>query len=282
VGESGTGKELLAREIHRHSERAQGPFVAVNCAALPEGLLESELFGHERGAFTGAHARREGRFERAHGGTLLLDEIGETSPALQLRLLRVLQEGEIERIGGQETVSVDVRVVAATNRVLEDEVRAGRFREDLYYRLNVIPIHIPPLRARHGDAVLLAQHFMQRSTQKNRKSVRGFTETAIKAIDAYDWPGNVRELENAVERAVVLARGDVIGVEDLPPALSAPLGDAAIRRDGDGLLVPFGTPLEEVERQLIRETLARAGGDKRTAARLLGIAVRTIYRKLGE
>jgi two-component system, NtrC family, response regulator HydG len=280
TGESGTGKELLAQHIHRLSERREAPFVAVNCAALPETLLESELFGHERGAFTGAVQRREGRFERAHTGTLFLDEIGETTPAVQVRLLRVLQEGQIERVGGSELVPVDVRVVAATNRNLEEDVKAGRFREDLYYRLNVIQIQVPPLRARHGDVPVLAQHFLRVFADKNKKSVRGYSEAALKALDAYSWPGNVRELENTIERAVVLCRGEMIGIEDLPDTLAQKAGDG--RSEAQGIFVPFGTPLEEVERRLIQETLQRVGGDKKTAARLLGIAARTIYRKLDE
>jgi two-component system, NtrC family, response regulator HydG len=189
-GESGTGKELLARYVHRLSERANGPFVAVNCAALPESLLESELFGHERGAFTGATERREGRFERASEGTLFLDEVGEMAPAVQVRLLRVLQEGELERVGGQTVVQVSVRVVAATNRTLEDDVEAGRFREDLYYRLNVIRVQVPPLRVRHGDVVLLAQHFLGVFANKNKKSMRGFSDAALQALDAHQWPGS--------------------------------------------------------------------------------------------
>jgi two-component system response regulator HydG len=280
TGESGTGKELLAHDVHRLSERASGPFVAVNCAALPESLLESELFGHERGAFTGAVERREGRFERASGGTLFLDEVGETSPAVQVRLLRVLQEGELERVGGQAAVKVNVRVVAATNRNLEEDVKAGRFREDLYYRLNVIRVQVPPLRLRYGDVALLAQYFLGLFAQKNKKSVRGFSEAALKVLDSYEWPGNVRELENSIERAVVLCKSDVVGVEDLPETLASAATSG--RPGASGIFVPFGTPLEEVERRLIQETLARCGGDKKTAARLLGIAARTIYRKLDE
>ncbi len=280
-GESGTGKELLAKEIHRLSPRAAGPFVAVNCAALPEGLLESELFGHERGAFTGAASRHEGRFERAHGGTLLLDEIGETSAAVQVRLLRVLQEGQIERVGGRETVAVDVRVIAATNRNLEEQVKAGAFREDLYYRLNVIQLPVPPLRARPGDVALLAAHFLRRYAEKNGKAVRGFSAAALKALDGYGWPGNVRELENAVERAVVLGRDEMIGLEDLPAAIVGADGGST-PEPRQAIAVPIGTPLAEVEELLIRETLKRTGGDKRLAAQLLGIHARTIQRKLGD
>ena len=281
VGESGTGKEMTARLVHQLSDRPRGPWVAVNCAALPESLLETELFGHEKGAFTGAASQRAGRFERAHGGTIFLDEIGETSAAVQVRLLRVLQEGEIERVGGQDQVRIDVRVVAATHRNLEEDVAAGRFREDLYYRLNVIQIRVPPLRERRGDVPLLAQHFLRQFCDKNRKTIRGFSDGAIKALDSYAWPGNVRELENSIERAVVLCRSDVVGVDDLPEAVRAALGNAERpSAPGDGMYVPFGMPLEEVERHVIRETLDRTGGDKKTTARLLGIAARTIYRKM--
>jgi two-component system response regulator HydG len=283
LGESGTGKELLAKHIHRLSERAGGPFVAINCAALPEGLLESELFGHEKGAFTGAASRREGRFERAHGGTLFLDEIGETSAAVQVRLLRALQEGQIERVGGEGTVSVDVRVVAATNRNLGEDVKAGRFREDLFYRLNVIQIHLPALRDRYGDVLLLAQHFLEKYADKNRKKVLGLSEAALKVLDGYAWPGNVRELENTIERAVVLCRGEVIGVENLPESMvSAAAASPPGERERERITVPLGMPLEEVEELLIRETLKRTGGDKKMAARLLGVHARTIHRKLGE
>jgi two-component system, NtrC family, response regulator HydG len=280
MGESGTGKELLARRIHQLSDRANKPFIAINCAALPETLLETELFGHEKGAFTGAVQRREGRFERAHDGTIFLDEIGETSPAVQVRLLRVLQEGEIERVGSESALPVNVRVIAATNRNLHDDVAQGRFREDLFYRLNVIPLRLPPLRERYGDALLLAQYFLARFAEKNNKVVRGFSERAAAAIDAHKWPGNVRELENSIERAVVLCRGDVIGIEDLPETVA----NAAERSklNADGIVIPYGMPLHEIELRVIQETLERCGGDKKTAARLLGIASRTIYRKVGE
>ncbi|MED5465749.1 MAG: sigma-54 dependent transcriptional regulator [Myxococcota bacterium] len=280
-GESGTGKELLARKVHSLSDCRAGPFVPVNCAALPDNLLESELFGHEKGAFTGAQSRREGRFERASGGTLFLDEIGETSPAVQVRLLRVLQEGEIERLGGSAPISVDVRVVAATNRRLEEAVKEGRFREDLYYRLNVIQIEVPPLRLRHGDIPLLAQYFLARFAEKNNKSMRGFSEAAIRVLETHSWPGNVRELENTIERSVVLCKGDVVSVEDLPRSVAGAEGEEVARTE-EGVFVPFGVPLEEIEKKIIRETLDRTGGDKKTAAHLLGIATRTIYRKLDE
>ncbi len=275
MGESGTGKELAARALHEHSNRAKGPFIAVNCAALPESILEAELFGVERGAYTGAVARREGRFERAHGGTLFLDEVGEMPLSAQVKLLRVLQEGEIERLGGTQTVKVDVRLVAATNKDLQKEVAEGRFREDLYYRLNVVEIRVPALASRREDIPLLADAFLRRFAAKNAKSLRGFSEEALRILENYAWPGNVRELEHAVERAVVLARGEVLEASDLPESVrKGPLGSAG------QLVIPIGTPMEEVERRVIHETLRHTKGDKTLAARLLGIAARTIYRKL--
>jgi two-component system response regulator HydG len=274
LGESGTGKELLARAIHERSERSAASLVALNCAALPESVLEAELFGHEKGAFTGATSRRAGRFEAADGGTLFLDEIGETSPQLQVKLLRVLQEGEFERVGGNQTQQVDVRIVAATNKNLLEEVKEGRFREDLFYRLNVISITLPPLRERTEDIPLLAHHFTELYADKNRKQVNAITREALDALMVWRWPGNVRELENAIERAVVLCRSDTIGVDELPPAIRT--GSGGTR----AITVPIGTPLEEIERRVIRETLAVTGGDKRLAAQLLGIATRTIYRKI--
>ena len=274
-GESGTGKELFARALHRMSSRADRPFIAINCAAIPENILESELFGYERGAFTGAVARKEGRFKLADGGTLLLDEIGEISPSVQVKLLRALQEGEFERLGGTQTVRVDVRIVAATNKNLADEVRRGRFREDLFYRLNVITIDLPPLRERRDDVPLLATHFLRHFCDKNNKQIRGFQRDALDALTLYDWPGNVRELENTVERAVVLAKGDAIRREDLPDSIVE-----AEQTQNRHITVALGTPLEEVEKRLIRETLRMTDGDKRLAAQLLGIATRTIYRKI--
>ncbi len=275
VGESGTGKELAARALHELSPRASGPFVAVNCGAIPETLLEAELFGVEKGAFTGALARREGRFERAHGGTLFLDEVGELSLSAQVKLLRVLQEGEIERLGGSGPITVDVRVVSATRRELPREVAEGRFREDLYYRLNVVEVRIPPLASRREDVPLLADHFLRRFAAKNAKPLRGLSAEALQALEDYAWPGNVRELEHAVERAVVLARGEVLEVGDFPESVrTGPRGAAG------QVVIPIGTPMEEVERRLIHETLRHTGGDKTMAARLLGIAARTIYRKL--
>jgi two-component system response regulator HydG len=275
IGESGTGKELAARFLHEASPRARGPFVAVNAAALPESILEAELFGVEKGAFTGAVARKEGRFERAHGGTLFLDEVAEMSASAQVKLLRVLQEGELERLGGTQTIKVDVRLVAATNKDLSREVHEGRFREDLYYRLNVVEVRVPSLASRREDVPLLAEHFLKRYAAKNSKALRGFTDEAIKVLENYAWPGNIRELEHAVERAVVLCRGEMISPEDLPEAVrKGPIGSAS------QIVIPIGTPMEEVERRVIHETLRHTKGDKNLAARMLGIAARTIYRKL--
>src|SRR5947207_9460980 len=233
LGESGTGKELLARAIHEHSPRAAGPFVPVNCAALPESILEAELFGYEKGAFTGAVQRHDGRFVQAHGGTLFLDEIGEIPTHVQVKLLRVLQEGEVERLGGR-TLKVDLRLVAATNQDLKAAVREGRFREDLYYRLNVIAVPIPPLRDRREDVPLLAEHFLQLYAERNGRRLGGFSKAAAEAMARYDWPGNVRELENTVERAVVLSRGTAIDVDDLPPEVRS--GTSAL---GDGKSLTF-------------------------------------------
>src|SRR5689334_7379845 len=276
LGESGTGKELVARFIHEHSARAKAPFVAVNCSAIPETILEAELFGHERGAFTGAVGRREGRFAKAAGGTLFLDEIGELSPSVQVKLLRVLQEGEYEPVGG-DTVKADVRIVAATNRDLRAQVAAGRFREDLFYRLNVIAVTAPPLRARREDVPLLVDHFLGTYCAKNNRARLSVSRAVMQLLGDYAWPGNVRELENVIERAVVLCRGERLTEADLPDSV----------RQGEGaepstLTFSVGTPLDEVERRLIRETLRHARGDKSVAAQLLGISTRTIYRKLGE
>lgn len=276
LGESGTGKELLARYIHQHSGRSRAAFVPVNCAAIPETILEAELFGYERGAFTGAVGRREGRFAKAAGGTLFLDEIAELSPSVQVKLLRVLQEGEYEPLGG-DTVRSDVRIVAATNRDLPSEVQAGRFREDLYYRLNVIAVTAPPLRARREDIPLLVDHFLGVYCAKNRRARLEVAKTALQKLVDYPWPGNVRELENVIERAVVLCRGEVLTIDDLPEAIAAASAPPPM-----ALTFSIGTPLEEVENRLIRETLRHTKGDKSLAAQLLGISTRTIYRKLGE
>jgi len=272
-GESGTGKELLARLVHGRSMRRGAPFIAVNLAALPETIIESELFGHERGAFTGATTRKEGRFALAHGGTLFLDEIAEVSPQVQVKLLRVLQEGEFERLGGTGTLKVDVRIVAATNRELLEEVAAGRFRQDLFYRLNVIHICVPPLRERREDIPLLANHFLGRFCRQNNKEIRGFQREALDFLDTYHWPGNVRELQGVIERAVVLTRNEFVTLDDLPEHVRH-------SQDLRAITIPLGTPLEEIERQVIRETLRLTKGDKRRTAQLLGIAARTVYRKL--
>jgi two-component system response regulator HydG len=274
LGESGTGKELLARYIHERSARSRGPFVAVNCAAIPETILESELFGHERGAFTGATSKKDGRFAKAAGGTLFLDEIGELSPTVQVKLLRVLQEGEYEPLGGN-TARADVRIVAATNRDLVAEVAAGRFREDLYYRLNVIAITAPPLRARREDIPLLVDHFLGLYCAKNGRPRLQPTGGALQRLVDYSWPGNVRELENAIERAVVLSRSDALAEGDLPDHIAT-----APRSKTTQLTFEIGTPLEEIELRVIRETLRHTRGDKSVAAQLLGISTRTIYRKL--
>ncbi|MFL5374328.1 MAG: sigma-54-dependent transcriptional regulator [Myxococcales bacterium] len=285
LGESGTGKELFARALHEHSTRAQAPFVPINCAAIPDTILESELFGYERGAFTGAVARKEGRIERAQGGTLFLDEIGELSLGVQVKLLRFLQEGEIERLGGTSPVKVDSRVVAATNRDLASAVQSGKFREDLYYRLNVNQVILPPLRERLEDIPLLADHFVGKYAAKNGKQFSGITPSALEALEAYPWPGNVRELEHAIERAVVLSSGSEIDIDALPqPVLQAarggPRGPIPAALEGRTLSIPLGTTMEEIELRVIRETLRHTKGDKNLAAQLLGIAARTIYRKL--
>jgi DNA-binding NtrC family response regulator len=276
-GESGTGKELIAAAIHRHSTRAGGPFVRLHCAALAETLLESELFGHERGAFTGAAVRREGRFQQADGGTLFLDEIGEISPSTQIKLLRFLQEREFERVGGNQTIKVDLRIVAATNRDLRASVQEGRFREDLYYRINVVSIEVPPLRERDGDLSLLATHFLHKYAAQNQKSVHGFSNEAMDRILRYPWPGNVRELENAVERAVVVCRGGDIRAEDLPPTIHPPPRKAA----DTGPPVP-GSTLASIERHAILATLEYTGGCTSRAAAILGISPRTIQYRLRE
>ena len=273
-GESGTGKELVASALHHKSLRSSGPFVKVNCAALAETLLESELFGHERGAFTGADRRREGRFVQAHGGTLFLDEIGETSPAMQAKLLRVLQEHELQRVGGQETIRVDVRIIVATNRDLEEEVAAGRFREDLYYRLNVVELEVPPLRDRHGDIPLLATYFLRRFADKNNRAVSGITPECMDILNRYPWPGNVRELEHCIERGVILMRGDYLDVNALPLAVQRWAGANEPRETGEP------STLKEAERALILKTLEETGGNRSEAARRLQITRKTLLNKL--
>ncbi|OIP30601.1 MAG: DNA-binding response regulator [Deltaproteobacteria bacterium CG2_30_63_29] len=279
LGASGTGKELVARALHRLSPRSSEAFITVNCAALPSSILESELFGHEKGAFTGAHQRKLGRFELANHGTLFLDEIGELPLDMQSKLLRVLQEGELERVGGTKAIQVDVRIVAATNKNLQEEVRAGRFRDDLFYRLNVIAVDLPSLAERREDIVLLAEHFLRHFVDVHKLAIGGYTRAALEALSAHDWPGNVRELKNVVERAVVLCKDNIIDLADLPAAVLASAESLPGQRN---LLIPLGTPLEAVKRQVILETLQSVKGDKRLAAQLLGIATRTIYRLLEE
>jgi len=275
TGESGTGKELIAAALHEHSTRATGPFVKLHCAALAESLLESELFGHEKGAFTGAAARRDGRFQQAHGGTLFLDEIGEISPAIQVKLLRFLQEREFERVGGNQTVKVDVRVVAATNRDLAQCVKDGTFREDLYYRLNVVSIEMPPLRARPSDIPLLAVRFLTRFATENEKQVSGFSDEALAALTRYEWRGNVRELENAVERAVVVCRGKEIALSDLSSHIAETPAVHA-----DGMPVIPGASLADLERFTILRTLEHTGGSTSRAAEILGVSIRTIQYRM--
>ncbi len=274
TGESGTGKEVIADAIHASSPRRDRPIIKISCAALPDTLLESELFGYEKGAFTGAAARKEGRFEMAHGGTLFLDEIGEISPAVQVKLLRVLQDGRFERLGSNRTIETDVRIITATNKNLQQEIAEHRFREDLYYRLNVINIHLPPLRDRKSDIPLLAMHFLRKYADKNKKDIRGFSEEAMEALTSYDWAGNVRELENAVERAVVFTNTDMVPLSVLPQFLP---GFAETRHS---LTFRIGTPLSELESRAIEIALAHTRGDKALAARLLGVSPRTIYRHL--
>jgi DNA-binding NtrC family response regulator len=272
-GESGTGKELIANALHHASSRAAGPLVKVNCAALAESLLETELFGHEKGAFTGAVAARKGRFELADGGSIFLDEIGDLPPQVQVKLLRVLQEREFERVGSSRPVKVNVRLLAATHRDLEALAREGRFREDLYYRINVVTIVLPPLRERREDLPPLIEHFLRVFAGKNGKTVRGLTREARETLLRYDYPGNIRELENLIERAVVLTRDDVIGLEDLPLTLEAAAPESG---EGAGLLAA----VEGLERRMIREALAKADGTQTRAAELLGISERVLRYKL--
>ena len=280
TGESGTGKELVARAIHSGSARSSGPLIAVNCAALSETLLESELFGHEKGAFTGAERRREGRFMAADKGSIFLDEIGEIAQPIQAKLLRVIQEREIQRVGGDKPLGVDVRILAATNRDLKKEVEAGRFREDLYYRLNVVSVPVPPLRERAEDIPLLAQFFLGRFAEKNRKRIKGFTPAAMDHLVRCAWPGNVRELENAVERAVILSVGEYVTERELPlcDVRAAAPALATLTEGGSAGLA--GRPLDDVEREVILATLDSCGGNKSEAARVLGITRATLHKKL--
>lgn len=275
TGESGTGKELVADAITSLSNRSDKPFIKVHCAALSSSLLESELFGHEKGAFTGATAMKKGRFELADGGTIFLDEIGEIDAATQVKLLRVLQERNFERVGGEKTIEVDVRVIAATNRNLLEEVRKGNFREDLYYRLHVVEINVPPLRERKEDIELLSMNFLNTFNEEENKKIEGFTLAARKALYAYSWPGNIRELRNTIESAVVLTHSKMIDVEDLPPQIKSSNGESTLT-----LNLPI--TMEEAEKKLILETIAYSKGNKSKAAELLDIGRKTLHRKLAE
>lgn len=279
TGESGTGKELVARALHAQSLRKDEPLVTVNCAALAETLLESELFGHEKGAFTGADKRREGRFKQADRGTLFLDEIGEMPIGVQAKLLRALQQGEIQRVGSDKSEHVDVRVIAATNRDLRKEVEERRFREDLYFRLNVISLEVPPLRQRKEDIPLLAAHFLSHYAERNHKNVKGFSAQCMDMLLHYDWPGNVRELQNAVERAVILCTGEYVTGPELPVNI-AKLAAEALPKSSEVSSSLAGLPLEEVERRAIEETLRETGDNKSAAARKLGITRATLHKKL--
>lgn len=275
TGESGVGKELIADAIHSISDRNERPFIKVHCAALTETLLESELFGHEKGAFTGAVARKRGRFELAHTGTILLDEIGEISPSVQIKLLRVLQEKSFERVGGEETVEVDVRVIAATNRDLKEEISKGNFREDLYYRLNVVNIHVPPLRERKEDIPLLTAAFLNQFADENGKNIEGMNQKAKAALYNYSWPGNIRELQNCIESVVVLAKGNIISEDDLPPSVNAD-------NESDFIRIDIGSTMAQAEKEIIRTTLVAQNGNKSRTADVLGIGRKTLHRKLQE
>lgn len=275
TGESGVGKELVANAIVQLSDRAEKPFIKVHCAALSESLLESELFGHEKGAFTGAVARKRGRFELANTGTIFLDEIGEISQQVQVKILRVLQEKKFERVGGEETLEVDVRVISATNRDLKEEIASGSFREDLFYRLNVVNIQVPPLRERKEDILLLATAFLKEFAEENGKQIEGIDGKARLLLSAYSWPGNVRELRNCMESAVVMCRGNIINEEDLPPSVTDDSGASEIR-------IPMGSSFMEAEKEIIRGTLIFTGGNKTRASEVLGIGRKTLHRKLAE
>ena len=279
-GESGTGKEICARAIHQLSPRANQPFVAVNCAALPDSILEAELFGAEKGAYTGSVEQRKGRFERAHSGTLFLDEVGDIPMPMQVKLLRALQEGEIERLGGSTPISVDVRLVAATNRSLKKQVEDGLFREDLYYRLDVISLQLPPLKDREGDVPLLAAYFLKRFSDKHQKRVLALEKAALDALQMWSWPGNVRELENVIERGVVLASESTLQLDDLPQPIQNAASVIAPSRSGPTIQFRVGSTMEQLERAAIQATLRHTGGDKQLTAKLLGTSVRTIYRRL--
>lgn len=275
TGESGVGKELITDAIHNLSSRKDKPLIKVHCAALSENLLESELFGHEKGSFTGAANRKRGRFELANGGTIFLDEIGEINQNVQIKILRVLQEKQFERVGGEETLSVDVRVIAATNKDLEKEVREGRFREDLFYRLNVVQIEVPPLRERKDDIPLMIASFIKKASEENGKNVTGVDGKARSALYKYDWPGNIRQLKNCIESAVVMCEGDTITLNDLPPSISQVSEEAVIK-------VPVGISMEEAEKIIIMQNLAINKGNKTKTAEILGIGRKTLHRKLDE
>ena len=273
-GESGTGKELVAKALHNNSLRKDKNFVALNCAALSEGILESELFGHEKGAFTGAVARRRGRFEHADGGTLFLDEVGDMPASTQIKLLRVLEDGEIVRVGSNEPIQVDVRLLSATNQDLDELVKRGKFREDLYFRLRVVRVTLPPLRERHEDIPLLTEHYVRQLADEHRRPISGITPEAQRVLAGYDWPGNIRELINTLETMVLLAPGETLQVEDIPPEIQPRLSAPT-----DAALTP-GMSLEDAERLLIVRTLERTGGNRQQTAKVLGIGERTLYRKI--
>ena len=277
-GDTGTGKELIANAIHYSSDRKDKPFVALHCASLSEGVLESELFGHEKGAFTGAISQRRGRFELANGGSLFLDEVGEMNSHVQIKLLRVLETGKFERVGGEKTFESDVRIIAATNRDLEKEIKEGRFREDLYYRLNVINLKLPLLRERKEDIGLLIDNFLVKYSKKNKKDIKGITPQSAKLLDNYDWPGNIRELENAIERAVVMARNEYIEPNDLPSNIN--VNTKKSRKET--FRIPSGATMKEIEKKVIIETLQTTNGSKSKAAKILGISTRKIEYKIKE
>ena len=277
-GDTGTGKELIANAIHYSSDRKDKPFVALHCASLSEGVLESELFGHEKGAFTGAISQRRGRFELANGGSLFLDEVGEMNSHVQIKLLRVLETGKFERVGGEKTIESDVRIIAATNRDLEKEIKEGRFREDLYYRLNVINLKLPLLRERKEDIGLLIDNFLVKYSKKNKKDIKGITPQSAKLLDNYDWPGNIRELENAIERAVVMARNEYIEPNDLPSNIN--VNTKKSRKET--FRIPSGATMKEIEKKVIIETLQTTNGSKSKAAKILGISTRKIEYKIKE
>lgn len=275
TGESGVGKELIANALHNLSSRKDKPLIKVHCAALTESLLESELFGHEKGAFTGAISRKRGRFELAHGGSIFLDEIGEIDQNIQIKLLRVLQEKEFERVGGEETIQVDSRVIAATNKDLVEQIKKKQFREDLYYRLNVVHIHLPPLRERKDDIPLMVTQFLQEFAEENNKNIIGIDAKARRLLYSYDWPGNIRQLRNCIESAVVMSQGDTIQVEDLPPTIAESRGENSVH-------IPLGITMAEAEKAIILENLAFFKGNKSKTADSLGIGRKTIHRKLDD